>query len=150
MSVFGMNVKAQVLDEGLNRLGKWKVELVLVSAMILLAWLDSSQAGESLNFIIDQLIGLSPYLLVSIGLTAYAKATGADNLIARAFQGKETLMIFFASLMGGLSPFCSCGVIPLIAALLSMGVPLAPVMAFWLSSPLMDPSMFFITAAPWG
>ena len=60
MSVFGMNVKAQVLDEGLNRLGKWKVELVLVSAMILLAWLDSSKAGESLNFIIDQLIGLSP------------------------------------------------------------------------------------------
>ena len=72
MSVFGMNVKAQVLDEGLIRLGKWKVELVLVSAMILLAWLDSSQAGESLKFIIDQLIGLSPYLLVSIGLTAYA------------------------------------------------------------------------------
>ena len=70
MSVFGMNVKAQVLDEGLNRLGKWKVELVLVTEMILLAWLDSSQAGESLNFIIDQLIGLSPYLLVSIGLTA--------------------------------------------------------------------------------
>ena len=43
MSVFGMNVKVQVLDEGLNRLGKWKVELVLVTAMILLAWLDSSQ-----------------------------------------------------------------------------------------------------------
>ena len=151
MSVFGMNVKAQVLDEGLNRLGKWKVELVLVTAMILLAWLDSSQAGESLNFIIDQLIGLSPYLLVSIGLTAYAKATGADNLIARAFQGKETLMIFFASLMGGLSPFCSCEVIPLIAALLSMGVPLAPVMAFWLSSPMMDPSMFFPHyGQPWG
>ena len=150
MSVFGMNVKAQVLDEGLNRLGKWKVELVLVTAMILLAWLDSSQAGESLNFIIDQLIGLSPYLLVSIGLTAYAKATGADNLIARAFQGKETLMIFFAALMGGLSPVCSCGVIPLIAALLSMGVPLAPVMAFWLSSPLMDPSMFFLTAGTLG
>ena len=63
MSVFGMNVKAEVLDEGLNRLGKWKVELVLVTAMILLAWLDSSQAGESLNLIIDQLIGLFPTCL---------------------------------------------------------------------------------------
>ena len=92
-----------------------------------------------MNFIIDQLIGLSPYLLVSIGLTAYAIAPVADNLIERAFQRKETLMIFFASLMGGFSSFCSCGVIPLIAALLSMGVPLAPVIAFWLSSPLMDP-----------
>ena len=76
MSVFGMNVKGQVLDEGLNRRDKWKVELVLVTAMILLAWLDSSQAGESLNFIINQLIGLSPYLLVSIGLTAYEISLG--------------------------------------------------------------------------
>ena len=49
MSVFGMNVNAWVLDEELNRPGKWKVELVLVTAMILLTWLDSSQAGESLN-----------------------------------------------------------------------------------------------------
>jgi uncharacterized membrane protein YraQ (UPF0718 family) len=36
-------------------------------------------------------------------------------------------------------------VIPLIAALLAMGVPLAPVMAFWLASPVMDPSMFVMT-----
>jgi hypothetical protein len=59
-------------------------------------------------------------------------------------------MVIFASLMGALSPFCSCGVIPLIAALLAMGVPLAPVMAFWLASPIMDPSMFVITAATLG
>lgn len=27
-----------------------------------------------------------------------------------------------------------------------MGVPLSPVMAFWLASPIMDPSMFVLTA----
>ena len=59
-------------------------------------------------------------------------------------------MIIVASLMGALSPFCSCGVIPVIAALLATGVPLAPVMAFWLASPLMDPSMFFLTAGVLG
>ena len=150
MSVFGMYVKVQALDEGLNRLVKWKVEVTLVVALVLLAWVDSVQALGSLSFVLDQLIELSPYLLISIGLAAYAKASGADNLIAQAFQGRESVMILFASLMGGLSPFCSCGVIPLIAALLSMGVPLAPVMAFWLSSPLMDPSMFFLTAGTLG
>ena len=67
MSVFGMNVKAQVLEEGLNRLGKLKVELVLVSAMILLAWIDSSQAGESFNFIIDQFLGSGLFLISSQG-----------------------------------------------------------------------------------
>lgn len=83
-------------------------------------------------------------------LAAYAKATGAENLIAKAFSGRAELMIVFASLMGALSPFCSCGVIPIIAALLVSGVPLAPVMAFWLASPLMDPSMFVITAGVLG
>ena len=31
-----------------------------------------------------------------------------------------------------------------------MGVPLGPVMAFWLASPLMDPSMFLLTTATLG
>jgi len=38
-------------------------------------------------------------------------------------------------------------VIPLVAAMLRAGVPLAPVMAFWLASPVMDPEMFVLTAA---
>ena len=44
MSVFGMNIKVQAFDEGLNRLAKWKVELALVMALVLLAWMDSVQA----------------------------------------------------------------------------------------------------------
>ena len=39
-------------------------------------------------------------------------------------------MIAAAALFGSLSPFCSCGVIPIVAGLLGVGVPLAPVMAF--------------------
>src|SRR5690606_15242049 len=37
-----------------------------------------------------------------------------------------------------------------IAALLAMGVPLSAVMAFWLASPIMDPSMFILTAGVLG
>jgi len=59
-------------------------------------------------------------------------------------------MIGLAALAGALSPFCSCGVIPLIAALLAMGVPLSAVMAFWLASPVMDPSMFVLTTGVLG
>lgn len=96
---------------------------------------------------IDALIGTAPFLLLSVLLAAYAAATGADSLIGRAFTGSPWSMIFFAAILGGLSPFCSCGVIPLIAALLSMGVPLAGVMAFWLASPVIDPSMFVLTSS---
>ena len=96
MSVFGMNIKVQAFDEGLNRLAKWKVELSLVMALVLLAWMDSVQTLNSLSFVLDHLIELSPYLLISIGLAAYAQASGADNLIAQAFQGRESVMILFA------------------------------------------------------
>jgi uncharacterized protein len=122
----------------------------LLMAFVLL-WLTTPEQGErSVTFVVSALIGISPFLLLSISVAAYAKAAGADTLIARAFTGKPVTMIFFAALMGALSPFCSCGVIPLIAALLAMGVPLAPVMAFWLSSPLMDPSMFLLTLGTLG
>jgi uncharacterized protein len=91
-------------------------------------------------------LNTAPFLVLSIAIAAWAGATGADNLIAKAFTGAPLLMIGLGALAGGISPFCSCGVIPLIAALLGMGVPLSAVMAFWLASPIMDPSMFVLTA----
>jgi uncharacterized protein len=114
--------------------------------LVLLAAFDPPQAASSAGFAASALLKTAPYLLLSIGIAAWAGATGADNLIARAFTGAPLLMIGLGALAGGLSPFCSCGVIPLIAALLAMGVPLSAVMAFWLASPIMDPSMFVLTA----
>lgn len=125
----------------------WMAVAAIFVALLLLA---PQQAERSFLFTVDAFTGVLPFLLLSVALAAYAAASGADNLIARAFTGRISAMIVFAASMGALSPFCSCGVIPLIAALLAMGVPLAPVMAFWLASPLMDPSMFVLTAAMLG
>lgn len=124
-----------------------KVFLTVVLILFALAILVPFQFTDSLSFTVKNLVQVAPFLVLSVGIAAYAQASGADNLIAKAFQGRLTVMIGVASLFGAFSPFCSCGVIPLIAALLSMGVPVSAVMAFWLSSPLMDPSMFFLT---WG
>lgn len=122
----------------------------LVLSILAVAVFLPQQAEPTVRFVIDQVIHILPYLAVAVSAAAYAGATGADNLIARAFSGHIALMVPFAALMGAFSPFCSCGVIPLIAALLAMGVPLAPVMAFWLASPIMDPSMFFLTSGEIG
>jgi hypothetical protein len=123
---------------------------VIALLLAVLAVAVPAQAVASIRFTAEALLGVAPFLLMSIALTAYAKASGADNLIARAFVGREATMVVVAAMVGALSPFCSCGVIPLIAALLAMGVPLAPVMAFWLASPIMDPSMFLLTAGTLG
>ncbi len=130
--------------------GDGAVWLVAFAILAALALVDLGQAQESTRFAVQNLLDTAPYLLLSIGLAAYAGATGADGLIARAFTGSPALMILLAALAGGLSPFCSCGVIPLIAALLAMGVPLSAVMAFWLASPVMDPSMFVLTVGVLG
>ncbi len=125
----------------------WIATAVMVTT---LALIDGAQASVSLAFVLGSLLAILPFLILAVGAAAYAKASGADALIARAFQGNIAVMITLAALIGALSPFCSCGVIPLIAALLAMGVPLAAVMAFWLSSPIMDPSMFVLTAGTLG
>lgn len=122
----------------------------ILATVLAIVLFDRAQLAESLRFTAAQFANVLPFLAAAVILAAYAKASSADRLIARAFSGHVVTMIVLAALFGGLSPFCSCGVIPLIAALLTMGVPLPAVMAFWLSSPLMDPSMFFLTAGTLG
>ena len=93
---------------------------------------------------------LLPFFLLSVGISAWVTVSGFADLIKGVFTRREHLAIAGTALAGAFIPLCSCGVIPLIAALLASGVPLGPVMAFWISSPLMDPSMFVLTAGVLG
>jgi len=91
-----------------------------------------------------------PYLLVTIPLAVAVNMSGASKYIKRAFDAGPITAILLATAVGAFSPFCSCGVIPIIAALLISGVPLAPVMSFWIASPSMDPEIFFLSVATLG
>ena len=124
-----------------------RVVIALAIGILALAAIDPPQVVPSLRFTGASLVSMAPFLLLAVAMAAYAKASGSDQLIARAFSGNPVMAVVAASLVGALSPFCSCGVIPLIAAMLVAGVPLAPVMAFWIASPIMDPEMFVLTSA---
>ena len=137
-----------VWRQGLGGLRSVYGLILLVPLTVLL--LDPAELGGILGIAGDALLHTLPYLLFAVLLFAYLRATGAEGVIAGVFEGKETRMIVLAALFGGLAPFCSCEVIPFIAGLLAMGVPLSAVMAFWLSSPLMDPAAFLITASALG
>lgn len=91
-----------------------------------------------------------PYLLVTVPVAVAVRMSGASNYISRAFQARPLLAIFLATAVGAFSPFCSCGVVPVVAALLISGVPLGPVMSFWIASPSMDPEIFFLSVATLG
>lgn len=127
---------------------KWdRVLTALAASLIGLTLYDHAQAWLSINFTAAAVWEILPFLVLAVAIAAGTKASGADALVARAFSGHPLKSVAVAALFGALSPFCSCGVVPLIAALLSAGVPLAPVMAFWIASPIMDPEMFVLTAA---
>ena len=97
------------------------------------------------NFIVEAFLHIWPYLVVTIPLAVAVQMSGASKYIKRAFQAKPMTAIVLATVVGAFSPFCSCGVIPVIASLLISGVPLAPVMSFWIASPSMDPEIFFLS-----
>jgi len=118
--------------------------------LLTLAVLAPAQFVDTLRFTAGSAAGIAPFLLASVLSAAWLQAAGADRLIGRAFAARPARAIVLAALLGALSPFCSCGVIPVIAALLVAGVPLAPVMAFWVASPIMAPDMYFVTAGTLG
>ncbi len=130
-----------------NTLAKDPVFWALILLSGLIGILDRNQLMPSWVFTLESLWQMLPFFALAIGVAAYAKASSADSLIAGVFLGNPVRATVLAAFVGALSPFCSCGVIPLIAAMLGAGVPLAPVMAFWIASPIMDPEMFILTAA---
>ncbi|MCI4664234.1 MAG: permease [Neomegalonema sp.] len=146
-----MTALAQRLNAVWRREGKpdWLLMVILAIPLGVIA-LDPDQFTKIMTLAGTSLARTAVYIAIAVGLLAYLKATGAESLVAQAFQGSITRMIMLGALVGGLAPFCSCEVIPFIAGLLALGAPLPAVMAFWLSSPLMDPVQFSITVGAFG
>ena len=119
--------------------GAW---LAIVLVILSVAIFVPTDLGYVLKFTAQNIIHTGIFITFAVLLVAYLRASEAETLVASAFQGNQIRMVILASMVGGLLPFCSCEVIPFVAALLALGTPLAAVMAFWLASPIMDPPMF--------
>ena len=131
-----------------RRLDKAWLAIGLIPA--LLALIDPAQVLPTVRFAGEEILRTGVFIACAVLAVAFLRATGAEALLSKAFTGPEVRMISLGALVGGLAPFCSCEVIPFIAALLAVGAPLSAVMAFWLASPLMDPAMFLITSGTLG
>ena len=105
---------------------------------------------SNIAFVGKNVWSILPFFLLGVGISAWVTISGFADRIKAVFNRREKIAIAGAAIVGATIPLCSCGVIPLIAAMLASGVPLGPVMAFWVSSPLMDPSMFVLTAGVLG
>jgi uncharacterized protein len=118
--------------------------------LITIGLMSTEQLYSAIDFTWGNYVHLFPFLISTVFISVYLQSSHADQLIKGFFIGKPLMGIITAALLGALSPFCSCGVIPVIAGLLAGGVPLSAVMAFWISSPIMSPDMFILTAGELG
>lgn len=128
-----------------------RIALVIVAIAAASAAIYWPQAAlETAVFVGWSLVVIAPLVIPGILLAGWIIASGADTHIAAAFEGNMRRAVFAAAAIGAVTPVCGVTVLPLMAGLLAGGVPLAPVMAFWLSSPVTDPAMLATTAATLG
>lgn len=90
------------------------------------------------------------FMALGILLTALLSVLVPKGRMTSFFLRRGNLSILLAALFGVISPFGTYSVIPLIAAFFLVGVPPAPLVAFLISSPLMNPNLFFLTAGAFG
>jgi uncharacterized protein len=110
----------------------------------------TEQVTQMLIFIIQKIAHIWPLLLLTAPLAVLINQSGIAARVAGVLNAKPVKGIFGATAIGAFSPFCSCSVIPVITGLLIAGVPLAPIMGFWMASPSMDPEIFLLSAAVLG
>jgi uncharacterized protein len=123
-----------------------RVWLATALLFVAVAVVSPSQALASGTFLAQSWLLVAPFVVISSLLSAGVAATGLDRRLSAVLKRHVVGATLLAAVFGALSPFCSISVIPIAAALLAAGVPLAPVMAFWVGSPLIDPEMFVLTA----
>jgi uncharacterized membrane protein YraQ (UPF0718 family) len=93
----------------------------------------------------DLFFKISPYLLISIILNVFAVRYFRNKKIQFSSRN-EYIAIISASLIGLISPLPTYAAIPIGLSLMISGIPFSAVIAFILSSPLMNPTIFFLTA----
>ncbi len=70
--------------------------------------------------------------------------------VAEFLRERGRWAIPLCTILGVLSPMSTFSAIPIVGALMAVGVPAPPLMAFLVSSPLMNPSLFVITGGALG
>lgn len=87
------------------------------------------------------------YVVIGAFAAVLVSQLMSHRKIRKFLTRKGSVPILFAATMGVLSPMCTFAAIPLTGGLMAAGVPLPPLMAFLIASPLINPSLFIVT---WG
>ena len=116
----------------------------VLAVLAALTW--PQRAQETLHFVLHSFLDVALMIAIGLLVSAWVAASGAATITARWFKGRPVTTIVIASEIGTVTPVCGER-FALPSGFLTSGVPLAPIMAFWLSSPVNGPTMLIATWA---
>lgn len=100
---------------------------------------------------LDLLNQLWPYLVLGIVLSSLIKLFISKERITTFFSEKYNITtMVFAAILGVVSPLGSYITIPVAAALFTVGIPLPVLITLIVSSPIINPNLFVLTAGVMG
>ena len=91
-----------------------------------------------------------PYFALGVLLAGFLDVYGKGGAYRLRLRADGLGAVALATLAGALIPACSCGIVPLVTALIAGGVPLAPAIAFLVSGPSINPAVLSMTAGALG
>lgn len=98
----------------------------------------SSRLTEILNFFVYDSIKILLLLFSVISVIGFLRSYLPASKVKRWIISKKAFGNLFASLLGAVSPFCSCSSIPIFLSFLKAGIPLGVTFSFLITSPIIN------------
>ena len=97
---------------------------------------------ELLTYVVQTLLHNAPYLFLGILIAAIIQVYVDPERFKTAILKRANVSIPGSVAFGAFTPFCACGTMAVVVAMLTTALPWGPIMAFLTSSPLMSPDEF--------
>jgi uncharacterized membrane protein YraQ (UPF0718 family) len=94
---------------------------------------------------VDELIDIFPYFMFGVFFAGFIRTFKLAIKLQRYLNRYGKASILLGASIGMFTPLCACGTLTTAISLLFLNIPLAPVMALLVTSPLMSPSTYFIS-----
>lgn len=100
---------------------------------------SDTRLASSVNFVIYDVMKIFVLLAVMIFVVSYIRTYITPERTRQVLGSKKGIRYYFlASLIGTVTPFCSCSSVPIFIGFVEAGVPLGVTFAFLITSPLVN------------
>ena len=130
---------------------KWLWDLVEILVVKVFKLSMETRIGESIHFFIYDVIKIFILLSVMIFFISYIQSYFPPERTKKLLGGIKGIKgNILGSLLGILTPFCSCSSIPIFIGFVSAGLPLGATFSFLISSPMVDLAAFLLLMSTFG